>query len=489
MQVDTNNIHTPDKTGFEAGQDTGRDKAGGRRKTPRKAKEVLILTSGNWIIEEGQVSASGKGRAPASPLLLAAYLRNQGHNCHVLMLPSHHETHEFQPDSVVVYAPWFNFHQNGEPAFNKAKEAWPNAQTILVLYDSLPGFEESAMRMCPVIDYAALPNEKEISIGEIIEHGEKRCPGGFGVESGILYRDQNNQPAHDGMRSFAANLGHLPFTGREFEYFLRLNRNWKFDSQTVLYQRGCPLDCTFCTVSCTAQRMRDPEIVAGEIELANRTVGQNRLMTTEVLARSKPLNTLLNALVRRGVKAGGALWGRCELVRDPGLLEQIKAAGFDALALGIEAATPEMRAKIGKDFDNDQLAAALAMAVEADLKVDCSLITGLPWEDRGYYAYMFTLIEILARSENVRNLTVSRLIPHTGLAITQAMVDAGLIASHYTFDDWNNRLSTIIEEYRRTIHLDHQELERYHAQALAKVRKGRTQSSASSQDERKTMAA
>lgn len=424
-----------------------------------QGKNVLILFPATWVLEECCVYQSREPKVPGAALLAAAHLRARGHNPLVTLVPHPGRLDGPNPDAVVIYSPAFHLPRLAG-VVKSVKATWPRAQTILVQYESLADLEEQALRLCPQIDYAVLPNEKELSLARVIEHGGCRCPGGFGQGSGIVWRDQDDQPVSDGRRAFMPDLSHLPYAGDELELFLKIHPHVKFQNWLLIYQRGCPQGCTFCPVRRTRARYRDPDDMVREIETSRRLFPDGgRLLTLEVFARPAPLDELLERLLEEGVSLAGGLGARCEHITDLELLRKAKRAGAQRIYIGVEAATQQGRARLQKGFSDARLQEALDLAQRAGLEAVCSFISGFPWEDLDYLKAFGALLVHLARQPMVGRVNLARLIPYNGLPVTREMLELGIIDHEYSMTEWDSMMDEPVWPWRRTSSLGPRELE------------------------------
>ncbi len=424
-----------------------------------QGKRVLILFPATWVLEECCVYRSEEPRAPGAALLAAALLRKRGHNPLVMLVPHPGRPSNFQPDAVVLYAPSFHVPRLA-PLVEEAKVAWPRAQTILVQYESLADLEEQALRLCPQLDYAVLPNEKELSLAQIIEYGGCRCPGGFGPGSGIVWRDADGQPVSDGRRAFSPDLSHLPYAGDELELFLKVHPHLKFKDWLLVYQRGCPQGCTFCPVRRTRARYRDPEVMAREVA-ASRGQFENggKMLTLEVFAQPAALDSLLDHLLKKNIPLAGGLGARCEYIDDLDLLRKARRAGAERIYIGVEAATQPSRARLQKGFSDQRLQQALDLAQRAGLGTVCSFISGFPWEDLDYLKAFRSLLLHLSRQPVVKRVNLARLIPYNGLPVTREMVAAGIMPHEYRIEEWDRMMDEPVWPWRRSETLGARDLE------------------------------
>jgi radical SAM superfamily enzyme YgiQ (UPF0313 family) len=71
---------------------------------------------------------------------------------------------------------------------------------------------------------------------------------------------------------------------------------------------------------------------------------------------------------------------RVDTIKD-GMLEKLKAAGFNWLALGIEAGADRVRANVDKDFAQEEIYKVIARVRDAGINIIGNYIFGLPEDD------------------------------------------------------------------------------------------------------------
>jgi len=422
-------------------------------------RDVLILVPQGWYIDECCVNPAEK-QAPTAALVMSAYLRKLGHRPTV-----HIYGNDFRlsltkvPDALMVYAPWNGFRQWSAPVFQAFKRQFPNSTTILVMYESLVDFELEAMVECPDIDYAVLPNEKEISAGVILDHGDPRCAGGFGRQSGIVFRDVDGVPRSGGKRPFCDDLSHLPYFGPDLALFLKQYPEGSFNKVGVLIQRGCAGDCIFCPLRHTRSRYRDPNTVLDEFLLIQRLLGYEATGTTILESFREPafLESFSSLILSKGVKIRWGTGARAEFVNDIGLLKNLKATGLNALYFGIECATEETRRRIAKPIKDDHIRKALEITKEAELGFVLAYIIGFPWEDRSYHEELRLHVTDLGSLGNCKRVSLGKLIPYSGLPVEKLLVHEGILERKNTFSDWQDQSENTI--IKKTKYLDKDQLE------------------------------
>ncbi|MFH2037482.1 MAG: radical SAM protein [Candidatus Zixiibacteriota bacterium] len=438
-------------------------------------KKILILFPDGWRVEECCVK-SGSTIAPTAPLVLSAYLRKLGH--HPLVAPhpvigSLSFKMGAAPDAMIIYAPWHAFSTVTVPMIQAVKNEYPGCITIMVMYETLSNFETSAMKECQELDYTVIPNEKEISVGEIINHGHPRCPGGFGNRAGIIYRDENNLPRNDGKRPFANNLSHLPYAGDELRRFIASQPANKYDRTAILLERGCPKTCTFCPIRTTRARYRDPETAAMELETAIQIFGKRGVtsLAHEAFHKKDILEQFADHIISRKLDLTWDIGARCDLIDDPELLRKLKIAGVKNLYFGIETATEEGRQKVQKPIKDIDIERAINYAEQAGLAFHAAFMIGFPWEDDDYMVKMKEMLCRITHKNNCGRYILSKLVPFPGLPIEKEVVEAGIIPRLTTFDDWNRPDENSCTIVRRTKNLDHYAFEKSFNFVLSDIKK------------------
>jgi anaerobic magnesium-protoporphyrin IX monomethyl ester cyclase len=223
---------------------------------------------------------------------------------------------------------------------------------------------------------------------------------------GLWYRD-GGRIGHTADRPLVADLeGEMP--GPAWDLF-PMDRyrahNWhclgglERQPYAALYTTlGCPYHCSFCCVqapfksgeraaglreSANSYRYWDPDTVIEQIDvLVNRYGVRNLKIADEmfVLNRRHVLG-ICDRLIERGYGLNIWAYTRVDTVKD-GMLDKLKAAGFNWLAFGIEAGADRVRAGVDKGFDQDEVYRVLARVRAAGINVIGNYIFGLPEDDR-----------------------------------------------------------------------------------------------------------
>jgi radical SAM superfamily enzyme YgiQ (UPF0313 family) len=160
---------------------------------------------------------------------------------------------------------------------------------------------------------------------------------------------------------------------------------------------GCPYHCTFCCIqapfksgeraaglreSANSYRYWSPDTVLAQIDLlVNRHGVRNLKIADEmfVLNRKHVLG-ICDRIIERGYNLNIWAYTRVDTIKD-GMLDRLKAAGFNWLAFGIEAGADRVRASVDKGFAQEEVYKVIGRVREAGINVIGNYIFGLPEDD------------------------------------------------------------------------------------------------------------
>jgi radical SAM superfamily enzyme YgiQ (UPF0313 family) len=161
---------------------------------------------------------------------------------------------------------------------------------------------------------------------------------------------------------------------------------------------GCPFHCSFCCIqapfksgeraaglkeSANSYRYWSPDHVIAQIDLLVNRYGVRNLKIADemfVLNRKHVLG-ICDRIIERGYDLNIWAYTRVDTIKD-GMLDKLKAAGFNWLAFGIEAGADRVRADVDKAIDQDEVYDVLARVRAAGIHVIGNYIFGLPEDDQ-----------------------------------------------------------------------------------------------------------
>ncbi len=155
---------------------------------------------------------------------------------------------------------------------------------------------------------------------------------------------------------------------------------------TVLTSRGCPLDCSFCTIAPHQgkrnYRRRDPEAVCNEIAELIRLYEPDEIYIDDdtITINAKHAIAFSEAYARRGFRLPFSCMGNAVVDRDA--LESMARAGCRALKFGVESGDPEVLRRIPKVMDLDEIRRTVADCRRLGIQTHANFLLGLPGENR-----------------------------------------------------------------------------------------------------------
>ena len=160
---------------------------------------------------------------------------------------------------------------------------------------------------------------------------------------------------------------------------------------------GCPYHCSFCCIQApfrqgelnpgqkpapNSYRMWSIDRIVGQIDtLVNKHGVRNIKIADEmfVLNRRHVLG-ICEALIERRYDLNIWAYTRIDTIKD-GMLDKLKAAGFNWLAVGIEAGADRVRTDVDKAFSQAQVYSVVRSIQDAGINVIGNYIFGLPEDD------------------------------------------------------------------------------------------------------------
>src|SRR5262249_30836482 len=115
--------------------------------------------------------------------------------------------------------------------------------------------------------------------------------------------------------------------------------------------------------------------------LVNRYgVGNLKIADEMFVLNRRHVLGICDRLIERGHGLNIWAYARVDTIKD-GMLEKLKAAGFNWLALGIEAGADRVRANVDKGFAQEEVYRVVAAIKQAGINVIGNYIFGLPEDD------------------------------------------------------------------------------------------------------------
>ncbi|MEM7202643.1 MAG: radical SAM protein [Planctomycetota bacterium] len=200
---------------------------------------------------------------------------------------------------------------------------------------------------------------------------------------------------------------------------------------TIQASRGCPYRCTFCqtpSIWTNLWTRRTPAAVVDEIEdlIDEHGVDSIWIRDEEFTINRRWVLAICRELMRRHLP-DRLRWGSFCRVDDIDreFAVQLAEAGYCYGFLGIDSGDPESRARIQKEYQQEEAERAFALFRELDITSHGGWIIGFPWDTRDNLEQQFAWI----RSLPVDMLTVTYALPFAGTPFGEQIRRDGLALS------------------------------------------------------------
>src|SRR4030065_1444732 len=184
------------------------------------------------------------------------------------------------------------------------------------------------------LEYAdfVIRGEREHSLVELLEYLEKGTPALTGIK-GLSYRDRDGRNVHNPSREFIEDLDSLP------EPDFSLVHNWSLSNPyPVSTSRGCPYDCTFCSVVRMfgrRYRFKSVEATLKEMKYVASVSKGTKFIVDDTFAASKQrAKEILRGMIVEGIKTRWSAQVRTDVAKDPELLRLMADPGCRTLSIG-----------------------------------------------------------------------------------------------------------------------------------------------------------
>jgi len=323
----------------------------------------------------------GKYRVPDFPPIGLGYLSQNflkegirhdvldmalGYSVHALFSKIERGNHDLIGFSLFTYQ-----HLLAYKIIAKVKHRFPDV-CIVVGGPHVSTMREQVLKDCPAIDFGVFL-EGEVPL-------IKLCRGDhFQNIHGLIFRQDGDIRSNEAV--FVEDLDQIPYP--RFEKF----ELEKYSENIAIFtSRGCPYDCIYCPVTRTIgkkYRARSPGVISEEIKYWYDR-GYRRILIlddnfTLIKERVQELCRWLKSASLDGLMFSCANGIRADRVDDE-LLKDMRMAGFNEIAFGVEAGNNKVLKAIKKRETIEVIEARIKRACELDYKVVLFFLIGSPTE-------------------------------------------------------------------------------------------------------------
>ncbi|MBZ0271180.1 B12-binding domain-containing radical SAM protein [bacterium] len=326
---------------------------------------------------------------PMSIMTVSAYLKREGYSTDIVDLTLTKNPRDTlrrvlygnAPEAVGITSYTSNMEIAGRIA-QRVREAWPKARLVLGGFhpSALP---EQTIREYPVFD-AVVHGEGEETLTELMNAWGRG--GSIANILGIGYLD-GDEVRLNAPRPLMKDLNALPFPDRDSvpvtRYVPDVGNYHSLPTTGILFSRGCPCPCGFCSKSVFLDtvRYRTPENFCDEIRECQRRYGVNdfRLFDEGPTIRKRNMKVMCEEILRQGLKFTWNCFSRVDVV-DEELLELMARAGCYHVIYGVETIVPETQERVKKRIDIERTKEVCRLTRKHGIECKANFILGFPWE-------------------------------------------------------------------------------------------------------------
>jgi radical SAM superfamily enzyme YgiQ (UPF0313 family) len=244
----------------------------------------------------------------------------------------------------------------------------------------------------------------------------------------LSWQDAGGAVHHNAMGPWVSDLDALPvpdFSLADGTADCRFNRENIVMVQT---SRGCPFDCSFCSVTGMfgkKLRLRSVESVLQEIRRYNDGDHFIFFCDDNFTANKRRARELLEAMLREKCRFQWSTQVRSDVARDPDLVRLMKRAGCHTLYIGFESVNPKSLAEMKKGQSLEDIQHAIRVIQGAGIHIHGMFVFGFDEDD-------WTTVEAtvrLARDMKLTSVQFLVLTPLPGSELYVRLVRDGRLTS------------------------------------------------------------
>jgi radical SAM superfamily enzyme YgiQ (UPF0313 family) len=221
--------------------------------------------------------------------------------------------------------------------------------------------------------------EGEHALVELLEYLEKGAPALSGIR-GLSYRDRGGRKVHNPSREFIEDLDSLPEP--DFSLVHKWNPSNPYPMAT---SRGCPYDCTFCSVIGMfgrSYRFKSVEATLKEMKyVASISKATKFIVDDNFAANNRRTKEILRGMIAEGIKTRWSAQVRTDVARDPELLRLMAGSGCHTLFIGFESINPRTLEAYHKKQSRDDIISCIRTIREYGIHIHGMFVLGADTDD------------------------------------------------------------------------------------------------------------
>lgn len=287
----------------------------------------------------------------------------------------------------------------------------------------------------PTVDYVAI-GEGEYTLLELANLIVNNS-GKIEEINGIMYKTPDGNLKKTSERGFEKDLDNFPFpatdliigNARELYFSAIAITN---PTTSMITQRGCPFQCTFCSKIFKKVRFRSAKNVIDEIELIKekKKINDIQFIDSEFNLNKKLSREISLTLKKNKMDVYWRAVCRPDLV-DAESIQNYKDGGCYILSLGAESGSDRILKFLKKGYNTSQIRTAFKLADKHNLETHGMFMVGIPGETTE--DIMKTVKLIRETAPNYLQLTVYT--PVAGTELFDLLVKQNLIKNNINYSE------------------------------------------------------
>lgn len=224
-------------------------------------------------------------------------------------------------------------------SYEIAKVLRENGVTVFMGGPHVTYVPDEALEYC---DYV-LRGEADDNIVDFIKALESGS--GFEEIQGLSYRKKNGEIFHNPKVPLCKDLNSLPIPDFKLIKGFEDVGGKAFTITPIMTSRGCPYDCSFCSVTSMfgqKYRFRSTELIIEELKLHKKNGGKWVFFYDDnFIADRERTKDLLTEMIKQGLTPNWTAQVRVEVAKDDELLDLFKRSNCHTVYIGLESVNPE----------------------------------------------------------------------------------------------------------------------------------------------------
>jgi radical SAM superfamily enzyme YgiQ (UPF0313 family) len=233
---------------------------------------------------------------------------------------------------------------------------------------------DEALEYC---DYVVRGEADDIILDFVaaLEKGE-----GFEDITGLSFRNKEGEIIHNKVTPLCKDINMLPNPDYSIVKGLEIDGIKKFTIVPIMTSRGCPYDCSFCSVTAMfgqKYRFRSKELVMEELRgIYNAGCRWVFFYDDNFVANKQRTKELLKMMIDEGITPNWTAQVRVEVAKDPELLELMARSGCHTLYIGLESVNPETLKAYNKKQSVEDIENCITLLHEKGIRIHGMFVFG-----------------------------------------------------------------------------------------------------------------